>query len=98
MANNKEPGPDNQPDPNIGRPHIDNLDEQLRNLKDVFRQLGSSDDFDELFVIIRRPGWTTLRELGFVNALVDATKRCADDARYLRTALLEGDRAIADQS
>jgi len=74
--------------------HIDELDRRLRDLSAAFVGLGASDDFEELFRIIHNPGWTTLIDVQFMNALVDAAQRSADDARHLRAALLEGARAI----
>lgn len=43
--------------------HIDELDQRLRELSDAFADLGTSDDFEDLFRIIHKPGWTTLPEL-----------------------------------
>jgi hypothetical protein len=70
-----------------GDQHIDALDRRLHELSATFASLGASDDFEELFQIIHSPGWTTLRDVFFVNALLDA--------RHLRAALLEGARAIS---
>ena len=74
--------------------HIEELDRRLHELSDAFTDLGSSDDFSELFSIIHKPGWTTLPEVLFMNIIVDAAQRAADDARRLRGALLEGARAV----
>jgi hypothetical protein len=78
-----------------GDQHIDALDRRLHELSATFASLGASDDFEELFQIIHSPGWTTLRDVFFVNALLHAAQRSADDARHLRAALLEGARAIS---
>ena len=75
--------------------HIDALDRRLHDLSAAFASLAAPDDFEELFWIIHRPGWTTVIDVLFVNALIDAAQRSADDARQLRAALLEGARAIA---
>jgi hypothetical protein len=78
--------------------HIKELDRRLGDLSAAFGDLGSTGDFDELLQVIHGPGWTTLTHLNFMNALVDATQRTTEDARRLRRALLEGARAIAEES
>ena len=74
--------------------HIDELDRRLRDLRVAFTDLGTPDDFEELFTIIHRPGWTTVIDVQFMNIVVDAAERAVDDARHLRGALLEGARAV----
>jgi hypothetical protein len=75
--------------------HVDELDERLRGLAADFGDLGSPDDFDELYRIIHQPGWTTPIDIAFMNSLVDAAQRAVEDARYLRVAILQGARAIS---
>ena len=79
-----------------GGKHIDELDRRLRDLKDAYTDLGTPDDFDELFRIIHFPGWTTVIDVQLMNVVVDAADRAAADARLLRGALLEGARAIGE--
>jgi hypothetical protein len=81
-----------------GGKHIEELDRRLHDLRDAFADLGSCGDFEELFKIIHNPGWTTLIDVLFMNVVVDAAGRAADDARRLRSALLEGARAVANAS
>jgi hypothetical protein len=45
-------------------------------------------------VIIHRPGWSTPADVHFMNVLVAAAQRTADDARQLREALRAGALAI----
>jgi hypothetical protein len=78
--------------------HIDDLDRRLRDLSASYRSLGDDSDFLDLFQIIHHPGWTTLIDVFFMNTLVEAAERSADDARHLRKALLEGARAVDAQS
>jgi hypothetical protein len=78
--------------------HVDELDGRLRDLAASFGDLGSSDDFDELFRIIHRGGWTTVIDVAFMHSLIDATQRTVEDARQLRNAMLEGARAIGEAS
>ena len=74
--------------------HIEGLDLRLRALGDTFVGLGDTGDVEEMLVIIRRPGWTTPIDVHFMNALVDAAQRTADDARQLREGLRAGALAI----
>jgi len=78
--------------------HVEQLDERIRDLSAAFADLGTSDDFKELFRIIHGPGWTTLPEVFLMNALVDSAERAVDDARRVRQALLEGARAVGEAS
>ncbi len=81
-----------------GGRHIEQLDQRIRDLSAAFADLGTSDDFEELFRIIHFPGWTTLPDVFFMNVLVDSAERVVDDARRVRKALLEGARAIGEAS
>lgn len=81
-----------------GGRHIGQLDKRIRDLSAAFADLGTSDDFEELFRIIHFPGWTTLPDVFFMNVLVDSAERVVDDARRVRKALLEGARAIGEAS
>jgi hypothetical protein len=78
--------------------HIDELDRRLRGLKVTFADLRAEDDFDELINIIHRPGWTTLPDVLFVNALIDAAERSAENAQALRQTLLAGARLVGEFS
>ncbi len=78
--------------------HVHQLDKRLRGLSTAYADLGSTDDFDELLKIIHFPGWTTPQDIFMINAVVDAAERAAEDARSLRTVLVEGARAISEAS
>jgi hypothetical protein len=74
--------------------HIEGLDRRLRALRDTFVGLGDTSDVEQMLVIIHRPGWSTPADVHFMNALVAAAQRTADDARQLREALRAGALAI----
>jgi len=78
--------------------HVKELNRRLHELDAAYVGLGKSDDFEELFRIIHSPGWTTWPEVFLVNALVDAAESNVRDAQRLRKALLEGARAIGEES
>lgn len=77
---------------------VEQLDERIRDLSAAFADLGTSDDFKELFRVIHGPGWTTPPEVFFMNVLIDSAERAVDDARRVRQALLEGARAVGEAS
>jgi hypothetical protein len=78
--------------------HIDKLDQRLRDLSATFASLGSTDDIDEILQIIHGPGWTTLRDVFFVNTLLDVVQQTAMDAARHRAALRDGIRRIAEDT
>lgn len=82
----------------IDHSHVDDLDRQLRDLRDASVGLGSDDDFDRLFKIIHQPGWTTPQEVYLINALADAAQRAVEDVQWLRKALLDDAIAISEAS
>jgi hypothetical protein len=78
--------------------HVQRLALRVRNLQAGFADPGVSDDFDELIKIIHFPGYTTPVQLRLINAVVDAAERNLTEAAMLRVALLEGSRAIIEES
>jgi hypothetical protein len=78
--------------------HVVELDGRLKALAAGFSDAGASDNFDELFKIIHSPGWTTLTHLELVNQLINAAERNLAEAGELRSALLRGAHAIAQES
>jgi hypothetical protein len=76
--------------------HVAQIDERLRALAASLADAASMDDFKELFLIIHRPGWTTVVDVAFMHSLIDAAERSVADSRHLRSALLNGARAIAE--
>jgi len=78
--------------------HVKNIDARLRKLAAAFSDAGSSDDLDELFLIIHRPGWTTPAEIALIHSLIDATESSLAGAMQLRGALVDGARAVGEAS
>jgi hypothetical protein len=77
-----------------GGQHVAELEERLRGLAAAHADLAAPDDFDEMHLIMHWPGWTTVPDVYFMNALVDASQRAVDQALELRQALVSGARAI----
>jgi hypothetical protein len=97
LEHNKERAMSTQHIDDGGR-HIEQLDHRLRDLSAAFADLGTSDDFEEVFRIIHFPGWTTVIDVFFMNTLIDSAERAVNDARLVRKALLEGAQAIGEAS
>jgi hypothetical protein len=56
--------------------------------------LAPSNDLQELFVIIHRPGWTTIAESIFVEGIVDTMLLHVKALDSLKQALVVGSRAV----
>jgi hypothetical protein len=78
--------------------HVEQLDKRVRSLQDILSGFATSNDLEELLMIIHRPGFTSPVELQFVNAMFDAMERSAAHTRQLHDALVAGSRAIAPES
>jgi hypothetical protein len=78
--------------------HIGKLDQRLRELSATFAGLGKTDDIDDLLRVIHAPGWTSLRDVFFVNTLLDVVQQTATDAAHQRAALREGILHIAEDT
>ncbi len=78
--------------------HIGKLDQRLRELSATFASLGDTSDIDEIIRIIHKPGWTTLPDLYFMNALLDVVQRTAEDAQHQRAALRDGAVAVYEET
>jgi hypothetical protein len=81
-----------------GGAHIETIDRRLRELGAAFAGLGGTDDIEEMLKVIHAPGWTSLRDVFFVNTLLDAAAQTAANAAQQRAALREGVRLIAEGS
>jgi hypothetical protein len=78
--------------------HIEKLDQRLRELGAAFASLGDTGDIEEMLRIIHQPGWTTPRDVFFVNTLLDVVQQTALDAQHQRAALRGGVLRIAEDT
>ena len=76
--------------------HIEKLDQRLRELGAAFAGLGSTEDIEEMLKVIHAPGWTSLRDVFFVNAMLDVVQQTAANAAQQRAALRDGVLLIAE--
>ncbi|HLG65578.1 MAG TPA: hypothetical protein VKY19_26900 [Ktedonosporobacter sp.] len=74
--------------------NIAHLEARMKELRTLLATMGDTTDFDELIVIIHRPGWTTIAEHLLVDGLVDAIQEHAKALTHLRQTLLHGSRAV----
>jgi hypothetical protein len=63
---------------------IKRLDKKITALSKALANLGKGTDGKDLLLIIRKPGWTTIAELGFTNAMLDTA---AIQLRALETTM-----------
>ncbi len=77
-----------------GGHNLERLENRIRELSGHVSSMSTTDDFDELLVIIHRPGWTTPAEMLLVAGLVDAMHAHAQAFATLRQALINGSRAV----
>jgi hypothetical protein len=78
--------------------HIEKIDRRLRELSATLAGLGSTDDIEEMLKVIHAPGWTSLRDVFFVNTLLDVVQQTATSAAHQRAALREGVQLIAEDA
>ncbi len=78
--------------------HVAELEGRLKGLAAGFSDAGSSDDFDELFTIIHHPGFTTPVQLELIHRLLETAERNLAEAAQLRGALVQGTRAVLEES
>ena len=78
--------------------HVEKLDGRLRELSAMFAGLGDTGDIDEILRIIHKPGFTTQRDVFFVNTLLDVVQQTALDAEHQRAALRDGVLRIAEDT
>jgi hypothetical protein len=76
--------------------HVEQIARRLTELKSSTGKQGESDDIDEMFHLVHTNGWTTLQDVLFVNALIDAAEASLRQTSQLRAALLSGARSISE--
>jgi hypothetical protein len=78
--------------------HVRQLGERVELLQRAYADPAASEEYSELFKIIHFPGYTTPVQLRLILALVEAAEVNLQQAAMLRGALLEGSRAIIEES
>ena len=75
--------------------HVDLVDASIRELQRELVALAAPGDWEELFKIIHRPGWTSVAEFAFATGLISAARAQIRVVTELRQALLAGSRQVA---
>ena len=70
------------------------LDHRIKLAREAFEQYGSTDDMDELLLIIHRPGWTTIAELMLVEGLLESLTVHTRTLLATRQALLNASKRV----
>ena len=73
---------------------IKTLDKNIGDLAALVKRLAVADEFDELRLIIHRPGWTTPAEHLLVQGALDALRAQIDGFVALKGALLDASRQV----
>jgi len=74
--------------------HLTKLETHIRSLKSAHSAFGNTDDWDEMQILIHRPGWTTPAEQLFVVATLESILEQTKQLNALREGLLAGARAV----
>jgi hypothetical protein len=51
---------------------LERIETRMKELRATLKSLAEGKDFDQLSLIIRKPGWTTVAEVAFLNGLLDS--------------------------
>ncbi len=70
------------------------LEKKVDSLSNALAKLGNEDDFQELVLIWKRPGWTTPAEFTFVSAILDTMNAEVKTLGELKTSLLRGSKEV----
>jgi hypothetical protein len=71
------------------------LETKLKGLRGSLAKLADEKQFEELLVIIHKPGWTTPAEYLLVRGMLDAMGAHAQALVGLKQALMEGSRMVS---
>jgi hypothetical protein len=74
---------------------IDRLEDRIAAVRASLAQLGAPTEWEELVVIMHRPGWTTLAELLFAETMLEHMSRELAALGALKTQLLKASAAVA---
>ena len=69
--------------------HAKELEPKIKGIQDRIRKMAAEDHAGRLFQIIRKPGWTMLREVKLVQAALDGHARHLDEANQSLRALAD---------
>ncbi len=70
------------------------LEASLKQVQAHLANLSGREDFEELLLIIHRPGWTTVAEFELVSGIVETLQVHAQAMVRLKQALMAGSRQV----
>ncbi|MEZ5428568.1 MAG: hypothetical protein R2747_20145 [Pyrinomonadaceae bacterium] len=73
---------------------IKGLEKKIDALSNALAKLGNKDDFKQLILILRKPGWTTPAEFLFASAIVDSMTAEVKTLTTLKTSLIKGSKEV----
>jgi hypothetical protein len=74
--------------------HIAHLETRIKSLSGQLLDVADGSAFDELLILMRRPGWTTPAEILFVDGIVNVMREQVQSLASLKQVLLSGGRAV----
>jgi hypothetical protein len=75
--------------------HVQHLEKKIEALIDQLAALGNAQHLKELIRIIHQPGWTTVAEVAFVNAILDNIGAQAHVLDRMQAELVAASRKVA---
>jgi hypothetical protein len=73
---------------------IKRLEKQIDALSNALAKLSSAEDFRELILILRQPGWTTPAEFRFASGIVASMTTQVKGLTTLKADLIAGSKAV----
>ena len=70
------------------------IETRCQQVSRSLNELADGKDFDELMLLIRKPGWTTPAEAMLVTGLLDTIGAQAKQLGELKRSLMAGARAV----
>ena len=77
-----------------GEHNIAHLETQIKELRDQLADVSQDGSWDELLIILHRPGWTTPAEYLFVQGLVETMREQVQVFAAFKQVLISGSRAV----
>lgn len=73
---------------------INTMGKKVKSLSSELLNLSRTNEFDELLLIIKRPGWTTPAEFIFASSIIDSMMEHTQALAKLKVQLLKGSIAV----
>jgi len=86
-----------KPKPVSSNGHVQRLEKKLSAIKQAVASLPGDDFHSELFIIIHRPGWTSIAEGLFFEALADSILAQTQHVAQLHQQLKAASQAVGQK-